>query len=170
MQDLFLELIKLSLMGSLFSAAVMIVRLLFRKAPKWIFVLLWGVVALRLVLPLSIESDLSLIPDRLASGQVVANVSDRYIGEVDIIYESNAGYSNALEAGRQPVHSEQGNYIVTQRDSVEAPETVGETVFPVLSWIWLTGVALMVIYMLGSYILLKRKRLPCYVRISGSVS
>ena len=56
MKDLFLELVKMSLTGALFAAGVMAVRLIFRKAPKWIFVALWGVVALRLILPFSLES------------------------------------------------------------------------------------------------------------------
>ena len=73
MQNVFLELVKLSLIGSLFAAAVILVRLIFRKAPKWLFCVLWGVVALRLICPVSIESSLSLVPDRLASGQIFTN-------------------------------------------------------------------------------------------------
>ncbi|MGN0999074.1 MAG: hypothetical protein ACI4PO_05930 [Faecousia sp.] len=48
MQELFLETVQLSLTGSLFALAVMLVRGVFRKAPKWLFCLLWGIVALRL--------------------------------------------------------------------------------------------------------------------------
>lgn len=157
MQELFLELVKLSLIGSLFAFAVMLVRLLFRKAPKWIFCILWGVVALRLVVPISIESDLSLVPDRLATGQIITNVGSDYIGDVDIIYESNAGYSNAVEAGRQPIYSNDGYYVVTEKASLEAPKTVGETIYPVLSWVWLAGMLLMLAYTVLSYLVLKRK-------------
>ena len=116
MQSIFLDLVKLSLIGSLFAAAVMLVRLIFRKAPKWLFCVLWGIVALRLICPVAIKSDISLVPDKLATGQIITNVGNEYIGDVDIIYESNAGYSNAIEAGRQPIHSNEGNYsnICTQ--------------------------------------------------------
>ena len=157
MQTVFLELVKLSLIGSLFAAAVMLVRLVFRKAPKWLFCVLWGVVALRLICPVSIESNVSLIPDRLASGQIITNVGNEYIGDVDIIYESNASYSNAVEAGRQPVYSNDGYYVVTEKDSLEAPKTVGETVYPILSWIWVAGVVLMLAYTAVSYFLLRKK-------------
>ena len=157
MQSIFLELVRLSLTGSLFAAAVMLVRLAFRKAPKWLFCILWGVVALRLVCPVSIESKVSLVPDRLATGQIITNVGNEYIGEVDIIYESNAGYSNAVEAGRQPVYSGDGYYVVTEKDSLEAPKTVGQTVYPVLSWIWVTGMVLMLTYTAVSYLLLRRR-------------
>ena len=157
MQNVFLELVKLSLIGSLFAAAVMLVRLIFRKAPKWLFCILWGIVALRLICPVSIESDLSLVPDRLATGQIITNVGNEYIGDVDIIYESNAGYSNAIEAGRQPVYSNDGYYVVTEKDSLEAPKTVGETVYPILSWVWLTGMVLMFAYTVVSFLILRRK-------------
>ena len=157
MQELFLELVQLSLTGSLFVLAVMFVRIIFRKAPKWLFCLLWGVVALRLICPISVESDFSLVPDRLASGQIISNVGNNYIGEVNIIYENNAGYSNAVEAGRQPIYSDNGYYVVTEMDSYDAPATVDETVYPVLSWIWLVGMVLMLTYTAVSYLALKRK-------------
>ena len=157
MQNVFLELVKLSLIGSLFAAAVMLVRLVFRKAPKWLFCVLWGVVALRLICPISIESNVSLVPDRLATGQIITNVGNEYIGDVDIIYESNAGYNNAIEAGRQPIYSNDGYYVVTEKDSLEAPKTVGQTVYPVLSWIWVAGMILMLAYTAVSYLLLRKK-------------
>lgn len=157
MQELFLELVKLSLTGSLFVLAVMVVRLVFRKAPKWIFCILWGVVALRLIVPISIESSFSLVPDRLASGQIITSVGNDYIGDVDIIYENNAGYSNAVEAGRQPIYSNDGYYVVTEKDSLEAPKTVGETVYPVLGWVWLAGMILMLAYTAVSYLVLRKK-------------
>ena len=157
MQELFLELVKLSLPGSLIALAVMLVRLVFRKAPKWIFCALWGVVALRLIFPFSVESELSLVPDRLASGQIIANVGSEYIGEVDVIYENNAGYSNALKAGREPVYSEDGYYVVTEQGSLNAPATIGDTVFPVLSWVWAAGTVAMLAYLAVSFLLIKRK-------------
>lgn len=157
MAELFLELVKMSLVGSLFAVAVMAVRLVFGKAPKWIFVALWGVVALRLILPFSVESKVSLVPDSLVSGQIAADIRDAYVGPVDIIREEDPAYPDALAAGGLPVQSSQGNYIVTQKDSLETPKTMGQTVLPVLGWVWLAGVALMTAYTVGSYLLLKRK-------------
>lgn len=102
MQDLFLNILQLSLIGSLFAVAVMLARLLFRKVPRWIFCILWGVVALRLICPVSIESAFSLVPDRLASGQIISNVGSNFIGEVDILYESSAGYKDIVTSIGRP--------------------------------------------------------------------
>ena len=62
MEILFLKLANISIAAGWLVLAVLLMRLVFRKAPKWTCCLLWGLVALRLICPLSIESALSLIP------------------------------------------------------------------------------------------------------------
>lgn len=157
MEALFLELMKLSIAGSLFVLAVLALRLVFRKAPKWVFCLLWGIVALRLIIPVSIESMFSLVPDSIASGQAVMDVTDNYFGEVEYLYEGTQDYEAAVDAGREPVYSNEGFYVVTEKGSLEAPATVEDTLVPVLSWIWLAGVVSMMGYTLISYLALKRR-------------
>ena len=63
METLFLKLVNMSITASWLVLAIIAVRLVFKKAPKWILCLLWGLVAFRLICPFSIESSLSLIPD-----------------------------------------------------------------------------------------------------------
>lgn len=62
METLFVTLVNMSITASWLVLAVIGVRLVFRKTPKWILCLLWGLVALRLIFPFSLESALSLIP------------------------------------------------------------------------------------------------------------
>lgn len=64
MDDVFLKLVNLSISASWLILAVLVLRVVLKKAPKWVMPLLWGVVALRLVCLFSIESALSLIPER----------------------------------------------------------------------------------------------------------
>ncbi|MGN0518423.1 MAG: M56 family metallopeptidase, partial [Acutalibacteraceae bacterium] len=63
MSEIFLQIINMSISASWIVLAVLLLRLLFKKAPKWISVLLWGIVAVRLICPFSIESPFSLVPD-----------------------------------------------------------------------------------------------------------
>ena len=42
--------------------AVVLLRFALRKAPRWACCMLWGLVALRLLLPFTIESRFSLLP------------------------------------------------------------------------------------------------------------
>jgi len=54
--------LNMSIAASWVVLAVIVLRFLLRKTPKWIHVALWGIVAVRLVFPFSIESDFRLIP------------------------------------------------------------------------------------------------------------
>lgn len=62
MSELFLEIVNRSIAASWIVIAVLVLRLCLKKTPKWVNVLLWGIVAVRLIFPFSIESALSLIP------------------------------------------------------------------------------------------------------------
>ncbi len=65
MTDLFLKIVNLGISASWIIIAVLIVRAIFAKRmPKWISCCLWGLVALRLVIPFTLESDISLVPNR----------------------------------------------------------------------------------------------------------
>ena len=62
MESLFFGFLNRSLTAAILILAVCLVRLLFKKAPRWLICALWALVAVRLVCPFSIESVLSLIP------------------------------------------------------------------------------------------------------------
>lgn len=62
MGDVFLKLFNMSITAGWFILAVLCIRLFFRKIPKWVNCMLWGAVAVRLVCPFSIESQLSVLP------------------------------------------------------------------------------------------------------------
>ena len=160
MGGFFLKIVGMSISASCLVLAVLLLRLVLKKAPRWICVLLWGLVALRLLMPFSIESDFSLVPDPLADGQIITNVGDMYIGETDTveIYEGNAP-----QAGQPPVGS-----FISQEGSLNPAKTVGNTVYPILSWIWLAGMVLMLLYTLISYLLL-RYRLRTAVRFRKGI-
>ena len=62
MSALFLTILHMSVCASWLVLAVLLLRVCLRRAPKWFNVLLWGIVAVRLIFPFSIESTLSLLP------------------------------------------------------------------------------------------------------------
>ena len=62
MGAIFLKLLNMSITASWLVLAILVVRLLFGKMPKWMNCLLWGVVAIRLLVPVSVESMFSLQP------------------------------------------------------------------------------------------------------------
>jgi len=64
MTEVFQRILSMSYSASWLILAILGLRLLVRKMSKWGNVLLWGLVALRLLFPFSIESRLSMIPGR----------------------------------------------------------------------------------------------------------
>lgn len=168
MDAVFLKLVQLSITASLLVAAVLVLRLVLRRAPKWVFCLLWGVVALRLLVPVSVESVVSLVPESIASGELLTQVTQEPVGRVDVIYQGAELYQQAVDAGRQPVHSDRGYYVVTEPGSLEAPATVADTVVPVLSRVWLAGLAAMLLYTAASYLRIRRK-VSTAVRLYGNI-
>ena len=62
MGGMFLKVLNMSIAASWLILAVMLIRFVLKRAPKWTVVLLWGIVALRLAVPFSLESAWSLIP------------------------------------------------------------------------------------------------------------
>ncbi|MDE7202278.1 MAG: M56 family metallopeptidase [Lachnospiraceae bacterium] len=85
MGDIFLKLLNMSITAGWLILAVLCIRLLFRKIPKWVNCLLWGVVAFRLICPISIESQFSILPstEPIKSSTVVGGEVQNYIPSID---------------------------------------------------------------------------------------
>ncbi len=85
MGDIFLKLLNMSITAGWLILAVLCIRLLFRKIPKWVNCLLWGVVAIRLICPFSIESQFSILPstEPIKSNTVVEGEVQNYIPSID---------------------------------------------------------------------------------------
>ena len=62
MTALVLKIVNMSITAGILALIVLILRLFIKKAPRWVSVLLWGLVAVRLICPFSVESPLSLMP------------------------------------------------------------------------------------------------------------
>ena len=62
MEDFFLEVVNLSVTASWVIAVVLLLRLLLRPVPKKYVCLLWLVVLFRLLCPVTLESQFSLVP------------------------------------------------------------------------------------------------------------
>ena len=158
MNELFLKIINMSISASWLVLAVLILRFVLKKAPKWVNVLLWGIVAVRLICPFTIESSVSLIPDSVGSGELVSEWMDDYIDDSDIHDPDSVYYDAGIGAGREAISDgEGGYYVVTKHDQLGEPATIENTVIPVLSIVWVTGMAILALYTVISYLRLRRK-------------
>ena len=133
MGTVFLYLLHRSLAAALLAVAVIAVRFLLNNllphTPKAIHCALWALVALRLVLPISVESPFSLIPEELSSGVVISEWADDYVDDVDIHHSGSVYYDAAVGAGREPIpDGDGGYYVVTKHDQLGEPATVASAV------------------------------------------
>jgi len=158
MNELFLKIINMSISASWLALVVLVLRLVLKKAPKWVNVLLWGIVAIRLICPFSIESSFSLIPQSLSNGDFISEWTDDYIEEVSFIHDNSPYFDAAIAAGRKPISTKEGGYyVVTKYDQLDEPSTVGNTVIPILTVVWVSGMLLLTLYTAISYWRLHRK-------------
>ena len=142
MSGIFLKLLNLSISASWLVLVVLALRLVLKRAPKWVNVLLWGMVALRLMLPFSIESALSLIPSaETVSPEVVQfDPAPTITSGVEFIDNAvNPSLSESFAAA--PLASVNPLYVWTY----------------LAGWVWLIGLAAMLLYALVSYLRLRRR-------------
>lgn len=145
MTKLFLTLLNIGIKAGWLILAVLLLRVILRKAPRWTVCLLWGVVALRLVFPFPIESVFSLIP----SAQTVQMEIERM--EKPEVY-TGIGFVD-----------EHVNPVITSQMAPEVEESVNpmQIIIWVAALVWIVGIVLFQTYTLVSYMELRRK-----VRIS----
>lgn len=136
----FSNIFNVSINASWLILALLAVRLLLKNAPKWIHVTMWGLVAVRLLLPVSLESAFSLIP----SAETIPQEILRYEGE----------------QLKEPAHLNiVTNPVMPKKVIVELEQSVDRVNVRTIhiTYIWWSGMAIMILYTTVSYFRLQRK-------------
>ena len=139
--EVFIDLVNRSIAASWLVLAVLALRLLLRKGPRWANVLLWGLVAFRLVCPFTLESALSLLPSR----ETVPR---------DIMLSP----APALDSG-VPAVDRVVNPIVTGTFTPAPAASANplQLLIPLLALVWAAGVLALCLYTLVSWLRLRRR-------------
>lgn len=145
MSTVFLKILNMSITASWLILAVVLVRLLLKKAPKWIPCLLWGLVAIRLVCPFSFGSIFSLIP---SNETIPTNITVQQEPAI------NSGITIVNDV-INPVIAE--SFTPTPTDSVNPLQII----IPVAAIVWISGIVIILAYALFSYIKLKKTVSVC---------
>lgn len=154
MEHLFLKLWNMSMAAGWLILAVILLRFLLKKAkaPKWINCLMWGMVALRLLCPISFESVLSLVP----SGEMISK---------EVLISQNPQINTGVSSVNQMI-----NPILSETMRPDPTASVN----PLQLWtfvavcIWMIGVAVLLLYAVISYWKLYRK-VKLSIRIQNQV-
>lgn len=152
MTDIFLGFLNRSLAAGILILAVVLVRLVFKKAPRWLLCALWALAAVRLVCPVSIESVLSLIP----SAEPV---------QPEIIVSAQPAITSGIPAV---------DAIVNPPLAAAFTPSPAQSANPLQIWtflaacVWLAGIAALLLYAAVSALRL-RLRVRTAVRLEGKV-
>lgn len=144
MNELFVHVLNVGITGGWIALGVMLLRPLLKKTPRWVFCLLWALVALRLLLPVTLQSAVSLLPSAEVIPADIATTATPAI---------NSGISTVNEAVN-PVLTE---YVQPESNNLKDLLSLGAIV-------WLVGVGLLLCYSLVAYL-----RVACQVRIKVAV-
>lgn len=141
MTQVFLYLANQSITAGYLILAVLLLRLLLRRVPKDLLLWLWVPVGLRLILPVSLESALSLIPRAKPI-------------PMDIAYSP----APAIDSGI-PVIDRAVNPVITENLTPVVTASVNpmQIVLAIISNLWLAGMVVMLLYAAVSYYRLSRK-------------
>ena len=145
MSSVFLKIVNMSITASWLILAVVLARLLLKKAPKWIPCLLWGLVAIRLVCPFSFGSIFSIIP---SNETIPVNITVQQEPAI------NSGIT-AVDEFINPVIAE--SFTPAPTDSVNPLQII----IPIAAIVWISGIVIMLAYALISYKKLKKTVSVC---------
>lgn len=145
MGAVFLKVLNMSITAGWFILAVLCIRLLFRKMPKWMNCLLWGVVAIRLICPFSIESPFSILSstEPIKSSAVVE-------GEVRNDIPSIDSRLTIVQNTINPMLTE--TFAYNESDSVAPLQVVTYAA----GLVWCCGMVLLIICAMGSVVKLHK--------------
>ena len=154
MKELFTGILNISISAGILIIVCTLVRLIFRRMPKFVRCLMWMLVAIRLAVPFAIESPLSLLPAReyvtvSSNDNVSTDEAGNAYSNNELTDKSNAEIINKVETVDT---AENNNSVATENTA----ETNNIDVMYVLSIVWLVGVIAVLIYALVSYIRLRR--------------
>lgn len=141
MSELFLKIVNMSISASWVVVAVLALRFCLKKAPKWVNVLLWDIVAARMVFPFSIESVLSLIP----SAETISPT---------IMMEQSPSVQTGVPALNHVINPVISGSFTPAPGASANPLQIW---IPVLAGIWLFGIVALFLYSAVSYCRLRRK-------------
>ena len=135
MIELFLKIINMSISASWLILAVLILRFILKKSPKWVNILLWGIVAIKLICPFSFESALSLIP---SAETIPLNIG------MDTTPTIDSGI-NAINNAVNPIIS-QSNTPMAGASVNPMQITIG-----IYEYLWIFGMIVLALYTAISY-------------------
>jgi len=145
MSAVFLKTLNMSITASWLILAVIVARKLLKTAPKWIACLLWGMVAVRLVCPVSFESIFSMVP---SAEPIPAGIA----------YQARPAVNTGISIVNDVV-----NPVIATSFTPDPGDSANplQIVIPIAAAIWIAGIFILLAYALISYMKLRKTVAIC---------
>ena len=165
MEGIFVKLLNMSISASVLILIAVLLRALLKRSPKWIHCLLWGLVAVRLVCPLSFESSFSLAPqmDFVEAKLGMQGEDGRYL---NFATDASKALNDNSDDAQNRNHTNKASLSAAAmgiNDDVFVWKYMG-----ILSWTWFVGVVLLLAYAAIRYLRF-RKKVQASIRIRDSI-
>ena len=160
MTEIFLYIVNMSITATILAVVVLFLRLLLKKAPKWISVLLWGLVALRLICPFAVESPFSLMPKTDWLVQEPLTEEDLFLNSAP---DSIPAFDSSSFGSDITV---QYSYYPLENSNIEIHR--GISISFILSCVWAAGMAALLLHTVISTIRL-HKSIGAAIRVRDNV-
>lgn len=168
MERIFIQLVNMSLVAGWLILAVLLIRGIFKKLPKVFRCVLWGLVALRLICPWSIESDVSIIPkaeiiaDDATEITILSDKQELDNNSADVLHneklDNNINVNNSYEGNGLDTVVKENNIVVNNNGNINNTKESSLSIsINALSNVWIMGIVIMAVYYIASYVILKRK-------------
>ena len=157
MEAVFIKLVNMSISASYMVIIIALLRLMLKKVPKWIWSILWAMVAIRLLIPFSMESVLSLMPTGEPVSPEVFQVSAPVLpADQPVVEPVPMGTSPVL-----PGEVEKPSMTPVTKPVTVPEQPVEESTEVSIGWIaavvWAVGLSGMLMYALISYLRVRHK-------------
>lgn len=133
MVSAFANILSISIAANWLILAVLLLRFLLKKAPRRVICILWAMVAMRLLLPVSLESPVDFIPETTSAIQEAVDTS--------LIHPETVTFHTGI--------------VTPQRGTSSTSANAGQSI-SVIPLVWFFGVFLMLSYLALRYIKLRR--------------
>jgi len=152
MKEIFVEILKNSFYSVFLITAVLLIRaVISKKAPRWTVCMLWTLVGIRLLVPFSIESNFSLVPNLSVEYKSI-NTEDKTDIDINQLSKDDSENSSIVEGINDSV-----SYIENESEKTFEYNSGKTNVFNIVQNVWFSGFCLMIIYGAFVYIRLKKR-------------
>lgn len=152
----------MSIVASWMIFAVIMLRLLLRKAPKYLRCILWGLVAVRLICPIHVESSFSLVPS--IETVTTHNSHLEYADSKNISISVSTGI-NTMD---DKLNDYLGKYYYKNSGITTNVENEKVNIIDIISNVWIVGVVILLSYSVIVYLKIKH-RVATSIRLKGNI-